>query len=206
MMFGYSGRMSTGKRTGRPAGGDGNNRARILEAAREEFSTKGFRGTTMRSIAIRAGFDVALLSHYFGNKDGLFAATMELPEGAQKILTEALAGPTATQGERLTRSYLGLWEDATTGPQMQILARSALSNEAATEHMRAVFIGAMSGSEVTDLLADRRTGLALAISHLLGVAFARYLVHIPPLAESDFETLVARTAPAVQLHLDAAED
>lgn len=206
MMFGYSGRMSTGKRTGRPAGGDGNNRTRILEAAREEFSTKGFRGTTMRSIALRAGFDVALLSHYFGNKDGLFAATMELPEGAQKILTQALTGPTATQGERLTRSYLGLWEDATTGPQMQILARSALSNEAATEHMRAVFIGAMSGSEVTDLLADRRTGLALAVSHLLGVAFARYLVHIPPLAESDFETLVVRTAPAVQLHLDAAED
>ena len=196
--------MSTGKRTGRPAGGDGNNRTRILEAAREEFSTKGFRGTTMRSIANRAGFDVALLSHYFGNKNGLFAATMELPEGAQKMLTEALAGPTATQGERLTRSYLSLWEDA--GPQMQILARSALSNEAATKHMRAVFIGAIAGSDVTDLLADRWTGLALAISHLLGVAFARHLIHIPHLAESDFETLVARTAPAVQLHLDTADD
>lgn len=198
--------MSTGKRTGRPAGGDGRNRARILEAAREEFSTRGFRGATMRSIATRAGFDVALLSHYFGNKDGLFAATMELPEGAQGILAEALAGPPATQGERLTRGYLGLWEDAATGPQMRVLARSAPSNEAATEYMRAVLTGAVAGSAVADLLAHRRTGFALAMAHLLGVAFARYLGHIPYLVESDFETLVARTAPAVQLHLDAVDE
>jgi len=33
----------------------------------------------MRSIAARrAGVDMALLAHYFGNKDGVFAATKEL--------------------------------------------------------------------------------------------------------------------------------
>lgn len=198
--------MSTGKRTGRPVGGDGNNRKRILESAREEFATKGFRGATMRSIATRAGFDVALLSHYFGNKNGLFAATMELPEEAHDILTGALSGPPATQGERLTRGYLGLWEDSATGPQMQVLARSALSNEVATEHIRAVFTGATAGPDVTGLLTGRRTGFTLAMAHLLGVAFARHLARIPHLAELDFDTLVARTAPAVQLHLSTVED
>ncbi|GHC81035.1 TetR family transcriptional regulator [Nocardiopsis terrae] len=198
--------MRNGERTGRPAGSKGGNKERILEAARAEFAAKGFRGTTMRSIATGVGLDVALLSHYFGNKEGLFAATMELPEEAQDILTEALSGPFETQGERLTRGYLGLWENPATGPQMQVLARSVLGNEAATERMRTLVTGAITGPGVTPLITDRQSGFALAMTQLVGVAFARYLAHIPQLAELDFETLVARTAPAVQLHLGAADD
>ncbi|WP_431278268.1 hypothetical protein [Leifsonia poae] len=39
------------------------------------------------------------------------------------------------------------------------------------------------------------------MTQLLGIAVARYLTHLPPLADMDFEALVAGTAPAVQLHL-----
>ena len=95
--------MSTmGKRTGRPVGG-GDNRAVILAAARQEFAAAGFRGATLRSIAKRAGVDVALLSHYFGNKDGLFAATLELPDGVGDALVQAVSGPERGLGERVTR-------------------------------------------------------------------------------------------------------
>ncbi|WP_449372848.1 helix-turn-helix domain-containing protein [Arthrobacter psychrolactophilus] len=108
-----------GQRTGRPAGHESNNRERILSSAREEFATKGFRGATLRFIAAQAGFDVALIAHYFTNKDGLFAATLTIPDSALKVLHTALTGELETQGERLTRSYLALWEDTETGPQMQ---------------------------------------------------------------------------------------
>lgn len=195
-----------GKRTGRPAGMGDINKKRVLAAARDEFATKGFRGATMRSIATQAGVDVALLPHYFGNKDGLFAATMEPPDDAQHILTHALSGPPETQGERLTRGYLSLWENPATSPQMHALARSALTNEAAAELLQASLTGTIASSGASALLAGRQIGFTFAMTQLLGVAVARYLACLPQMVQLDFETLVSRIAPAVQLHLNSTDN
>ena len=193
------------ERAGRPAG-DGTNRERVRTAAREEFAAAGFRGATMRSIAARAGVDIALLSHYFGNKDGLFTATLELPEGAHGLLVDALSGPLATQGARLTRGYLTLWEAPRTSAHMHALARSALTNELASDRMQALFAGAVSDPAVSELLTGRRVGFTLAMGQLVGVAFARHLFRVPPLADLDLDAVIGATAPAVQLHLERADD
>ena len=190
---------TTGKRTGRPAGG-GDNRAVILAAARQEFAAAGFRGATLRSIAKRAGVDVALLSHYFGNKDGLFAATLELPDGVGDALVQAVSGPERGLGERVTRWYLGMWERPETREQMQVLARSALGNDVAGARMRDLLTGVIHRPGLA-VLDENPEGVGLAMAHLLGAALVRYVIRLPPVADMDFETLVARTAPAVQLHL-----
>ncbi len=195
---------STRGRTGRPAGTDGTNRERVRRAAREVFATHGFRGATMRAIALRAGVDIALLSHYFGNKDGLFAATLELPEEAYGLLADALSGPLETQGERLTRRYLTLWEEPGTSAQLQALARSALSNDAASERLQALLTGAITG--LGTLLDGRRTGFAFAMTQLLGVALGRHLIGVPQLAEPALDEVVARTALVVQLHLQTPDN
>ena len=52
-------------------------RGEVLAAARTEFATKGYAGTTVRGIAREAGVDPALVHHYFGGKDGVFAAAMD---------------------------------------------------------------------------------------------------------------------------------
>lgn len=166
-----------------------------------EFAAGGFRGTPLRAIAARAGVDVSLLAHYFGSKDALFAATMQLPQRATELLAVALRGDPAGAGERLARGYLSLWEDPGTGPQMQVLARSALSNEAAGAVLRRLMSGAASDPVVAPMLQGRGEDLALAMSGLLGVAFNRYLVGHPALVALDFDDLVARVAPSVQLFL-----
>lgn len=56
---------------------DSETRERILEAACHEFSHGGFRGTTMREIAERAGVGHPLINYYFGDKDGLWRAAAE---------------------------------------------------------------------------------------------------------------------------------
>ncbi len=63
--------------TTQDAGSDSETRERILEAACHEFSRGGFRGTTMREIAERAGVGHPLINYYFGDKDGLWRATAE---------------------------------------------------------------------------------------------------------------------------------
>jgi AcrR family transcriptional regulator len=52
-------------------------RARIRDAALEEFAAKGVRGATVRGIAARAGVSPALVQHHFGTKDGLRRACDE---------------------------------------------------------------------------------------------------------------------------------
>ncbi|MET9250529.1 TetR family transcriptional regulator [Nonomuraea sp. NPDC003709] len=49
-------------------------KARILQAALEEFAAKGFAGARVSEIATRAGVNKQLISYYFGGKEGLYEA------------------------------------------------------------------------------------------------------------------------------------
>ena len=53
-------------------------RADILTAAEREFSAAGFSGGRIERIALAAGVNKQLLFHYFGSKEGLFIAALEV--------------------------------------------------------------------------------------------------------------------------------
>lgn len=56
-----------------PVGSDAlDTKTAILHAALECFADHGFDGTSIRMIAERAGRPLSLLSHHFGNKEGLY--------------------------------------------------------------------------------------------------------------------------------------
>lgn len=50
---------------------------KIISAAREMFTKKGFAATRTRDIAEEAGINLALLNYYFGSKEKLFRIIME---------------------------------------------------------------------------------------------------------------------------------
>lgn len=72
----------------------------LLEAALSLFSSQGFDGTTTKMIANKAGVNEALITRYFGGKEGLFISlvdkfitgisTRELPYPPQSTLTREL--------------------------------------------------------------------------------------------------------------------
>ena len=64
---------------GRPRKADGSVIAadRILDAAEDLFSKRGFDGVTMREVANLANVDAALAHYYFATKQGLFDAVLE---------------------------------------------------------------------------------------------------------------------------------
>lgn len=51
---------------------------KILEAASEVFTEKGFAGTRTRDIAEKAGINLALLNYYFRSKEKLFEQVMKI--------------------------------------------------------------------------------------------------------------------------------
>ncbi|MDG9720735.1 TetR family transcriptional regulator [Streptomyces sp. DH24] len=193
-----------GRRRGRPPRTEsGDTRGRILTAAREEFSERGYEKTSVRGIAKAAGVDPALVHHYFGTKEQVFEAAVEVAFApALKVRDEVLEGPLDGVGERLTRMFFGLWENPVTRPPLLAIVRSAVNNEAAAAVFRRL-IATQLLRRVADRLdlPDAQLRAELAAAQLVGVAMIRYVIKVEPLATADPEQIVARVAPVVQGHL-----
>jgi AcrR family transcriptional regulator len=188
-------------RPGRRPGASGTREA-ILLAARERFAEVGYDRATIRAIAVQAGVDPALVMHFFGSKQQLFLAAIELTINPADVVPALLEGGLDGIGERFAGLYLGIWESPETRDGLTGIMRSALTHEDAAAMLRGFL-----GSEVLGRLAPSLPGddaalrVTLAGSHLVGLAMARYVVKVEPLASADLETIVAAVAPAIQRYL-----
>jgi len=188
-------------RTGRRPG-SGDTRAQVLLSARTSFGELGFDGTTIRHVAARAGVDPALVHHYFGSKQQLFVAAMELPLDLPATVPRLLEGPRDQLGERFVRYLLELWETNAFRPLLLGVVRSATTDPIAAAMLRQLlaegpFLVLARAIDQPDA-AFRAT---LAGSQLIGLALARYVVAVEPLASAPPEVLVRALAPTVQRYL-----
>lgn len=53
------------------------NRAQIIQAAEDEFASRGFKGASMDAIASRTRTTRAMINYYFGGKEKLYLAVLE---------------------------------------------------------------------------------------------------------------------------------
>ncbi len=188
--------MST-PRGRRPGGPD--TRGQILDAARESFAQKGFSGTTIRAVAAGAGVDPALVHHYFGSKDDLFLAALQMPIDPRLIVPTVFADGADGAAERLLRLFLSVWDDPEKRLPLVALVRGSIGDESPLNPLRdAIF--RLIFSALREVLpaedADRRT--TLAASQMLGLIIARYVLVLEPLASMPQDELVAWVAPTLQ--------
>lgn len=169
--------------------------------ARGLFATHGFRDTTMRAVAGGAGVDVALVAHYFTNKEGLFTASLELPENAAEEILVAMTAPAGERGEQVTRAYLGLWEAPESGEQLRVVARAALGSQMFGTRMEDVIANVLSGALSAGVTEVSRGAAQVAMAQLLGVAIARHLLQEPTVADLAFDSLVDIVSPGIQTTL-----
>jgi len=189
-------------RLGRRPDGGPDTREAILAAARDLFAANGFDRTTIRAVATRAEVDPALVHHYFGTKDQLLAASLELPMDPVALLGD-LGGDPERAGEELVRRVLGLWEsDPETRRRLVALLRTGISHDHAAALLRDLFgrtiLAVLQGFVVADR-PDLRA--ALAGTQLGGLILGRYLVGVPAVADASVEELVAVVGPGVQRYL-----
>jgi len=196
---------TTSRRRGRrPAGQD--TRTALVEAARAVFAESGYDGATVRAIATRAGVDAAMVNHWFGSKEGLFAkAVLQLPFDPLELQGEIRRGPDAEIGERIVRTFLTRWDGAG-GDVFQALVRSITGHEQAGQVLRSFFQNFFTGL-ITSIGSDRiplRT--ALCASQLVGMGMIRYVAKFEPLVAAEVDTLVAAVAPTVQRYITGEID
>jgi AcrR family transcriptional regulator len=185
-----------GRRPGAP-----DTRAAILDAARSAFAEKGFGGTTIRGVAAEAGVDAALVHHYFGTKDDLFVAALELPVDPRQAIAPALVDGPDGAGERLLRVFLGVWDDPAYNPVFVALARTLL-DPSAGHLMREGFLPVVLQPVGRALGLDRPDlRMSLVASQILGLVLGRYVLALEPLASLPADTVVAAYAPTLQRYL-----
>ena len=193
---------ASGRGRGRRPGGP-DTRGQILAAARESFAHKGFGSTTIRGVAADAGVDPALVHHYFGSKDDLFLAALEIPVDPRVLVPTVFDEGVAGAGERLVRLFLSVWDDPTTRLPLIALVRSSLV-QGTPETLLQQGILRMVLQPMRDALpvgeADRR--VQLVISQMVGLVVTRYLLAIEPLASMPAEDVVVWVAPTLQRYLD----
>lgn len=193
------GARQTRPRGRRPAGED--TRAALLDAARVEFTERGFDSATVRSIAARAGMDPAMVNHWFGGKDGLFVAALELPVNPEQIVRQVLDGDPDQVAERILRTFLSVW-DANGGGALTALVRSVASHEAAARMMREFVSRVIFGRIVSRVAPDQfELRTALCGTQMTGLAMVRYVIRLEPLASAEPDTVVAAIAPNLQRYL-----
>lgn len=79
-------------------------RTALLRAAMNQFSRKGYDGTSLRAVADEAGVDMALVNRLFGSKVGLWSAMIDLAaahEGRNVVLNAVKASPDMPVRRRL---------------------------------------------------------------------------------------------------------
>nr|WP_040920053.1 TetR family transcriptional regulator [Saccharomonospora glauca] len=193
-------RKTSRRRGRRPAGED--TRAALLAAAREIFAESGYHHATVRTIAARAGVDAAMVNHWFGSKEGLFAqAVLHVPFDAREVVEKVTADGVDRLGENIVRLFVTTWDGAS-GQGFVALIRNLTTHEEALDVLKGLLlkkvfpaVTAATGSDHPELRA------ALCATQVLGLGMARYVAEIEPLASADVETIVALVAPTLQHYL-----
>lgn len=181
---------------------DSTTRADILAAATRLFATQGYQATSLRQVAEAVGVDVALIPYYFRNKEGLFAAALELPIDPTQIIEAMFEPGLDGVGERITRTLLGILEDEATRPKVLAVMMAALSpgpdGSLAPDYLENVLLAAYE-RHLPGPNAARRA--ALVGTQFVGIALARHVVKLAPIAEMSVEELVEWLAPTIQRYL-----
>lgn len=197
--------MARARRTGRRPGRQ-DTRGAILRAARRMFAEHGFEGASVRQIAGEAQVDPALVHHYFGTKDALFRAVLDLPVDIGQVVDGLLAGDPEQAPERIVRGFLRHWEHPVTGPALVGFLRTVVSRPGPAALVRG-FVEARVVPAVAGRLPvpgdpeEVRLRVTLVASQLHGLALARHVLRLEPLASTPTEQVVAAVAPTLRRYL-----
>ncbi len=195
-----SGTAKSGRTGRRP--GNADTRLAILDAARVRFAGTGFDKTSIRAIAADADVDPALVHHYFGNKQQLFAAAVDFPVDPDTTLLAVDAAPLDELGQTIVRAVVAVW-DSPAGPGIVAMVRSIFAG--GDQNLARSFLLQVVLERVRVRIAtpadDGRARVSLAASQMVGVLTARKIIALEPLASMPIDAVVDAVGPVVQRYL-----
>ncbi|HEY7606255.1 MAG TPA: TetR family transcriptional regulator [Actinomycetes bacterium] len=192
--------MASGGRGRRPAGSG--TREAIAAAARRQFGEVGYQRASLRSIAAEAGVDPRLVLHFFGSKQELFASVVELPFDPETTFDTLMAAGEQGLGRRVAEFLFGILDSPEGRKTVTGLIRAAASEEEAAATIRDLVAQRLLLPLASRVGRDRpELRASLVASQIVGLAMARHVVGLTPLATASRDELVAALAPVFDHYL-----
>ncbi|MDX2968114.1 TetR family transcriptional regulator [Kribbella solani] len=171
---------------------------RILDAARTQFLLHGYAGTTVRAVAAEAGVDPAMVFYFFGSKQGLFGAAVNLSAAVPPAIESIFTGGLDGIGERIVRTLVSNLDKSDRTPTAMLAWPAAPPNESGS--LLREFIDREITTRLADLLdtPDAKVRAGMVNAQILGLTVARYNVRLEPIASATVDDLVAWFAPIIE--------
>jgi len=171
---------------------------RLLEAAIDVFSEHGYKATTTRMVAKKAGLNAALISRYFGNKEKMLLAVFEGQKAA--FFSEGLPPMQANLEDELISFSKSLFEHVSQNTKvLRIIGgfsftdarfRETLKKDAITDLNKRIHDRLVLMQEAGKLpfgVKIKPVSKALA-SYFVGQVLLNHLIFEKPLKEIEAET------------------
>jgi AcrR family transcriptional regulator len=188
--------------------GNADTRGEIIEAAKRVFAAKGYDGASLRAVAREAEVDPALVHHYFDGKASLFVAAMALPFDPRTVAMHehpGVADPGSSVGSMVITGFLTMWDHAEgTGSSFaSCVAGMAASTNVADAMREFVAERIWEKTPVNEGESDEvtRQRRALVSSQLMGLAFIRYILRVPPISTTTPEEIARWAGPTLDRYM-----
>ena len=191
--------------------GNADTRGDIVEAAKRVFAAKGYDGASLRAIAREAAVDPALVHHYFDGKASLFVAAMALPFDPRHVQDASSASASGSSvGAWVIEGFLTMWDEAEgTGSSFAACVAGMAASTSVADAMREFVAERVWHNKPTNpgesagLTRQRR---ALVSSQLMGLAFTRYILRVPPVSTATSRQIARWAGPTLDRYMSGVID
>jgi AcrR family transcriptional regulator len=188
--------------------GNVDTKGQIIDAAKRVFAAKGYDGASLRAVAREAEVDPALVHHYFDGKASLFVAAMALPFDPRTVAMhehpDSSTAPTSA-GAMVITGFLTMWDHAEgTGSSFASCVAGMAASTSVADAMREFVAervwerSPVNEGENEDRTRQRR---ALVASQLMGLAFIRYILRVPPISTTPPEEIASWAGPTLDRYM-----
>jgi AcrR family transcriptional regulator len=188
--------------------GNVDTRGEIIDAARRVFAAKGYDGASLRGVAREAGVDPALVHHYFDGKASLFVAAMALPFDPRQVRDHAETGH--ANGASVVEGFLTTWDRAEgSGSSFASCVAAMAASPSVADALREfvserVWQARPPNEGESQAQMQRRN--SLISSQLMGLAFARYLLRVPPVSTATPRQIARWAGPTLDRYMTGKID
>jgi AcrR family transcriptional regulator len=185
--------------------GNVDTRGQIIDAAKRVFAAKGYDGASLRAVAREAEVDPALVHHYFDGKASLFVAAMALPFDPRTVSMHEHPDRSTSAGTMVVTGFLTMWDHAEgTGSSFASCVAGMAASTNVADAMREFVAeriwekSPVNDGESDDMTRQRR---ALVSSQLMGLAFIRYILRVPPISTTTPEEIARWAGPTLDRYM-----